>query len=54
MSFLHADSEISSHALSAISNEVIFFSSTLGLEVLNSREKSIVWSPSILLSKRIY
>ena len=37
--FLHADSEISSHALSAISNEVIFFSSTLGLEVLNSKRK---------------
>jgi hypothetical protein len=37
--FLHADSEISSHALSTISNEVIFFSSTLGLEVLNSQRK---------------
>ena len=37
--FLQADSEISSHALSTISNEVIFFSSTLGLEVLNSQRK---------------
>lgn len=37
--FVHANSEISSHTISIISNEVIFFSSTLGLETLNTQRK---------------
>ncbi len=34
-----AESEISSHSLCLMSDEVIFYSSTLGLEVLNNRKK---------------
>jgi hypothetical protein len=36
---LQGNSEISSHSLCAISNEVIFFSSTLGLEILNTKRR---------------